>query len=143
VSKLTHIVKEALCGVGAKNANAGLARPFKARSARGGGPAFETALRCLASEGRLVVIGFASGQVGTLSAGVALGKNIDLIACYWGAYRDADADRIRRAYDELARWVESGKLNPHVAARVPLAEAPRALALMGSRTLAGKIVLVP
>ena len=46
-----------------------------------GGPAFETALRCLASEGRLVVIGFASGQVGTLPAGVALGKNVDLIGC--------------------------------------------------------------
>jgi NADPH2:quinone reductase len=108
-----------------------------------GGPAFETALRCLASEGRLVVIGFASGQVGTLSAGVALGKNIDLIGCYWGAYRDAaDADRIRRAYAELGRWVEAGKIAPHVAARVPLAEAPRALSLMSSRTLAGKIVLV-
>lgn len=107
-----------------------------------GGGAFETALRCLASEGRLVVIGFASGQVGTLSAGVALGKNIDLIGCYWGAYRD-DADRIRRAYDELGRWVEAGKLKPHVAARVPLAEAARALALMAGRTLAGKIILVP
>ncbi len=108
-----------------------------------GGPAFETALRCLASEGRLVVIGFASGQVGTLSAGVALGKNIDLIGCYWGAYRDgADAARVRRAYAELGRWVEAGKIAPHVAARVPLAEAPRALALMSGRTLAGKIVLV-
>jgi NADPH2:quinone reductase len=108
-----------------------------------GGPAFGTALRCLVSEGRLVVIGFASGQVDTLSASVALGKNIDLIGCYWGAHRDADGDRIRRAYDELGRWVEAGKINPHVAARVPLAEAPRALTLMGSRTLAGKIVLVP
>jgi NADPH2:quinone reductase len=108
-----------------------------------GGDAFETAQRCLASEGRLVVIGFASGKVGTLSAGVALGKNIDMIGVYWGAYRGGDADRIRRAYDELGRWVEAGKLQPHVAARVPLAEAPRALALMAGRTLAGKIVLVP
>ena len=90
-----------------------------------------------------MVIGFASGQVGTLSAGVALGKNIDLIGCYWGAYRDADADRIRRAYDELGRWVESGKLAPHVAALVPLAEAPRALALTPrSCTLAGKITVL-
>lgn len=108
-----------------------------------GGEAFETAQRCLASEGRLVVIGFASGQVGTLSAGVALGKNIDLIGCYWGAYRNGDADRIRRAYDELGRWVEAGKLQPHVAAQIPLAEAARALALMSGRTQAGKIVLVP
>jgi NADPH:quinone reductase len=107
-----------------------------------GGPAFETALRCLASEGRLVVIGFASGQVGTLSAGVALGKNIDLIGCYWGAYRGGDAVRVRRAYDELGRWVEAGKLKPHVGARIPLAEAPRALSLMSGRTLAGKIVLI-
>lgn len=107
-----------------------------------GGEAFETALRCLASEGRLVVIGFASGQVGTLSAGVALGKNIDLIGCYWGAYRSGDAARLRRAYEELGRWVEAGKLKPHVGARVPLAEAPKALGLMSGRTLAGKIVLV-
>ena len=107
-----------------------------------GGTAFETALRSLASEGRLVVIGFASGQVGTLSAGVALAKNIDLIGCYWGAYRGSDALRVRRAYDELGRWVETGKLRPHVGAEVPLAEAPRALGLMSGRTLAGKIVLV-
>jgi NADPH2:quinone reductase len=108
-----------------------------------GGEAFETALRCLASEGRLVVIGFASGQVGTLSAGMALAKNIDLIGCYWGAYRTGDADRIRRAYAELCRWVEAGKLRPHVGACVPLAEAARALSLLAERRLAGKIVLVP
>ncbi|WGF87517.1 NADPH:quinone oxidoreductase family protein [Marinivivus vitaminiproducens] len=108
-----------------------------------GGDAFDTALRCLASEGRLVVVGFASGTVGTLSAGVALGKNIDLIGCYWGAYRDRDADRVRRAYAELGRWADAGKLNPHVGRCLPLAEARQALALLQDRAVAGKIVLTP
>jgi NADPH2:quinone reductase len=107
-----------------------------------GGEAFDAGLRCIASEGRLVVIGFASGKVGQLSAGVALGKNIDLIGCYWGAYRGSEAGRVRRAYEELGRWVESGRLQPHVAAQIPLAEAARALDLLVGRSLAGKIVLV-
>lgn len=106
-----------------------------------GGDAFDAALRCIASEGRLVVIGFASGKVGQLSAGVALGKNIDLIGCYWGAYRGGDALRVRRAYEALGRWVERGQLQPHVAMRLPLAEAPHALDLLRERSLAGKIVL--
>lgn len=107
-----------------------------------GGEAFAAAQRCIASEGRLVVIGFASGQVGQISAGVALGKNMDLIGCYWGAYRrPQDAARVRRVYEELGRWVESGKLTPRIAARLPLAEAARALDLLAARRLAGKIVL--
>lgn len=106
-----------------------------------GGDAFESGLRCIASEGRLVVVGFASGQVGQLSAGVALGRNIDLIGCYWGAYRGADGGRVRAAYDELARWVAAGRLRPHVGARFPLAEAPRALAMLRGRGVAGKIIL--
>jgi NADPH2:quinone reductase len=107
-----------------------------------GGETFASAQRCIASEGRLVVVGFASGQVGQFSAGVALGKNIDLIGCYWGAYRrPEDAARVRRAYEELGRWVESGKLTPRIAARLPLAEAGRALDLLAARSLAGKIVL--
>jgi NADPH2:quinone reductase len=105
-----------------------------------GGEAFEAGLRCIASEGRLVVVGFASGKVGQLSAGVALGKNIDLIGCYWGAYRGEGA-RVRKAYEELARWVETGRLRPHVAARFPLSEAAHALDLLAGRSLAGKIVL--
>jgi NADPH2:quinone reductase len=106
-----------------------------------GGDAFEAGLRCIASEGRLVVVGFASGQVGQLSAGVALGRNIDLIGCYWGAYRGSEGGRVRGAYDELARWVASGRLRPHVGARFPLTEAPQALAMLRGRGVAGKIIL--
>jgi NADPH2:quinone reductase len=106
-----------------------------------GGDAFETALRCLTSEGRLVVVGFASGRVGQLSAGVALGKNIDMIGCYWGAYRGPDAPRVRRAYDELSRWVEMGRLQPRTAMTLPLRDAEQALTLLKGRSVAGKIVL--
>ncbi|MGE4044792.1 MAG: NADPH:quinone oxidoreductase family protein [Acetobacteraceae bacterium] len=107
-----------------------------------GGGAFDSGLRCIASEGRLVVVGFASGEVGQISAGVALGRNIDLIGCYWGAYRGADPARVRGAYEEIARWIEAGRLRPHVGARFPLAEAASALAALRQRRVAGKIVLV-
>lgn len=106
-----------------------------------GGPAFDAALRCVASEGRLVVVGFASGDVGQLSAGVALGKNMDLIGCYWGAYRGTDPRRVRSIYDELGRWVTAGRLRPRVAVQVPLHDAARALGLLRDRAVVGKIVL--
>lgn len=106
-----------------------------------GGPAFESGLRCIASEGRLVVVGFASGQVGSLSAGVALGRNIDLIGCYWGAYRGKDAPRVRRAYEELGRWVEAGRVTVPAPACLPLAQAAEALDRLRRRTAPGKVVL--
>lgn len=106
-----------------------------------GGPAFDTAVRAIATGGRLVVLGFASGSVGSLSAGVALGKNMDLIGCYWGAYRSADPALVQRVYDELGRWVEAGRLTPMQTTTMPLEAAPQALTALAERTVAGKLVL--
>lgn len=106
-----------------------------------GGEAFETAVRAIAPGGRLVVLGFASGAVGQLSAGVALGKNMDLVGCYFGAYRDGRPDLVRALYGELGRWCAAGRLAPEAPATLPLADAPEALARLSSRATTGKIVL--
>jgi NADPH2:quinone reductase len=108
-----------------------------------GGAAFEAGLRALGWGGRLVVVGFASGEVGQLSAGVALGRNIDLIGCYWGSYRAHVPAQVAHAYDELARWVERGRIVPPAPTPYPLAEAPAALDALLARRVAGKLVLVP
>lgn len=106
-----------------------------------GGPAFDAAVRAIASGGRLVVLGFASGAVGSLSAGVALGKNMDLLGCYWGAYRNGDPSLVQHVYDELGQWVEAGRLVPMPTTAMPLAQASAALSNLGARNVTGKLVL--
>lgn len=106
-----------------------------------GGAAFETALRAIGWGGRLVVVGFASGTPGQVSAGVALGRNIDVIGCYWGSYRTHEPARVRHAYDELGRWVASGRLHVAAPQAMPLAEAPAALCRLLAREVTGKLVL--
>ena len=100
-----------------------------------------SAVRAIASGGRLVVLGFASGAVGSLSAGVALGKNMDLIGCYWGAYRNGDPSLVQHVYDELGQWVEAGRLVPMPTTAMPLAQASAALSNLEARNVTGKLVL--
>jgi NADPH:quinone reductase len=106
-----------------------------------GGSAFEASLRCTAFEGRLVVIGFASGQIPQIPANLLLVKNITAIGFYWGAYAKERPAAMRQSFDELLQWYAAGKLRPLVSHRFTLDEAPAALKLMAARKSTGKIVL--
>jgi NADPH2:quinone reductase len=106
-----------------------------------GGDAFDASLRCIAWEGRLVVIGFASGKVPSIPANLVLVKNCDVIGFYWGSYRANKPAQVRRSYAQLFRWFEEGKLKPHVSERFDLAEIGKALDLLKRRKATGKVVL--
>lgn len=106
-----------------------------------GGAAFDASLRCVAWEGRIVVIGFASGRVPQVPANLLLVKNCAAIGFYWGSYRRKDPARLRAAFETLFEWYGEGRLTPHVSQRFPLDEAPAALAALKGRTATGKIVL--
>jgi NADPH2:quinone reductase len=106
-----------------------------------GGALFEASLRSIAWEGRILVIGFASGEIPQIPANHLLVKNVSTIGFHWGSYRRHDPARLRASFDELLRWHGEGRLRPHVSARMPLAEAGRALELLLARRSTGKIVL--
>ncbi len=108
-----------------------------------GGSVFEQSLRCIAWEGRLLVIGFASGKIPSVPAGLVLVKNCAVVGLYWGAYADRDPMVLTDSLATLFRWYEEGRLHPHVSATYPLEQAGDALRALQRREARGKIVVTP
>ena len=106
-----------------------------------GGPVFEASLKSIAWSGRLLVIGFAGGQVPQIPANILLVKNISAMGIYWGSYRKKDPERLVPAFAELFAWWQEGKIKPHVSHCLPLLEAEAALNLLKTRKSTGKVVL--
>ena len=94
-----------------------------------------------AADGRILIIGFASGTVPQIPANILLVKNVTVIGYYWGAYRRLDPAGLRRTYSQLLEWFEAGKIKPHVSRVLPLEEAAKAIGLLKSRSATGKVVL--
>ena len=124
-----------------------------------GGDAFAASMRCVAPEGRIIPMGFASGVIPQIPANILLVKNVTVIGFYYGYYngwggktaptpKEADALAKRRALvmdaqDELMRWFTEGKLKAMVAGTFDLADYVKAFKLIEERTVVGKAVLVP
>ncbi len=124
-----------------------------------GGAAFDASLRCIAPEGRLIPMGFASGTVPQIPANILLVKNATVIGFYYGYYNGwggkgtatpkeiaALARRrtmVAEAQAELMRWFTEGKLKATIAATLDLADWVTGFKLIEERTVVGKAVLVP
>jgi NADPH2:quinone reductase len=106
-----------------------------------GGDAFDTALRCIAWEGRIVVIGFASGRIPQIPANILLVKNCSAVGYFWGSYRRHDPARVRAGFERLLAWYEEGRLRPLVSAHFPLEGVAGALRSLMERRSTGKVVL--
>lgn len=106
-----------------------------------GGEVFDASLRCIAPEGRIVVIGFASGKVPQPPANILLVKNCDVIGFYWGHYRMHHPGQVRDAFQILLDWAGSGRIRQHVSQVLDLADAGRAIAMLAQREAIGKLVL--
>lgn len=106
-----------------------------------GGDGFTAAMRATNPEGRILVIGFASGEVPRIAANHLLVKNIDVMGFYWGGYMRVDPTALRDSLTELAGMIAEGRITPHIGATRPFDRAREALELLRSRAVAGKIVV--
>lgn len=106
-----------------------------------GGAVFEASLRATAWGGRILVIGFASGEVPKIPANLLLVKNIAAMGIYWGSYRKRAPEMLAAQFQELGRWFEEGRLKLGANHVMPLAEASAALRLLLDRKARGKVVL--
>ncbi len=106
-----------------------------------GGDAFDQSLRCIAWEGRIIIIGFAAGRIPQIPANLVLVKNIDVIGFFWGSYRRYKPQLQAESFQQLFRWYEEGKLKPHVSHHLPLEQVKHALELLKTRKSTGKVVL--
>ncbi len=106
-----------------------------------GGDVFDESTRCIAWEGRLVVIGFANGRIPQLPVNLALVKNFSVVGVYWGGYLSRHPHVITNSLATLMAWYAEGKIKPHISQTYPLAEAGAALNALINRQSTGKVVL--
>jgi NADPH2:quinone reductase len=106
-----------------------------------GGAYTEAAFRSLAWRGRLLVVGFAAGEIPKLPLNLALLKGAAAIGVFWGDFARREPAAFAESVRQLARWYGEGKLRPHVSQTLPLEKAAEALKLLASREAKGKIVL--
>jgi NADPH2:quinone reductase len=108
-----------------------------------GGEVFHASRRCVAFEGRIVVVGFASGQIPEAPANHALVKNYSIVGLHWGLYRRHAPELLAAAHAELLKLYADGAVAPLIGQRRPFGEAPAAYADLAARRAVGKIVLDP
>ena len=106
-----------------------------------GGPYTEPAFRSLAWRGRLLVVGFAAGDIPKLPLNLALLKGASAVGVYWGDFTRREPRTFADSVRQLAQWFREGKLRPHVSQTLPLRDAAKALELMAARQVKGKVVL--
>lgn len=106
-----------------------------------GGDLFDAALRCMAWNGRIVVVGFASGRIPTVPANLLLVKQISVTGVFWGAHQKNDPKRLAVSLMELMGMYMEGKLKPHVSHALPLDRFAEAFHLLMDRKATGKVVL--
>jgi len=108
-----------------------------------GGDIFDKSTKCIAFEGRIIVIGFTSGRIPEARANHLLVKNYGVLGLHWGAYNFHNPGLIAHCQQELFRLYGEGKIKPLVSEVMPMSEAPKALQAVASRGSTGKIVLRP
>ena len=108
-----------------------------------GGPYTEPALRALAWRGRLLVIGFAAGDIPKIPLNLALLKERSIVGVYWGDSIKHDPAGHLANLRQLQEWFAAGVIRPVVSERFPLAAARDAIASIANRQVKGKIVVLP
>jgi NADPH2:quinone reductase len=108
-----------------------------------GGPLTEAAVRSLAWRGRLLVVGFAQGEIPQIAANLLLLKGASAVGVFWGDFAKREPQANATMLAQLFRWLAEGKLKPHVSRTYPLAGAAAALRALLERRAVGKLVLLP
>ena len=106
-----------------------------------GGEMFTASLHLIRPQGRILIIGFASGQVPQIPANHLLVKDAGVLGFSLGQARRNRPDEVRAAMGELVQWYAEGRLRPHVSQEYPLERAVEALVAIQQRRVAGKAVI--
>jgi NADPH2:quinone reductase len=108
-----------------------------------GGAYSEPALRSLRFGGRLLVVGFAAGEIPKLPLNLALLGERGILGVLWGEWTRRDPGGYSRNQRVLGEWYRAGRLTPAITERVDLAGAIGALKRMVDRQVSGKIIVLP
>jgi NADPH2:quinone reductase len=106
-----------------------------------GGAIFEHMARLMKWGGRLMPIGFTSGEIASVPMNLPLLKNYSIVGVFTGAWVEKFPEQAARMNDTLAQWLAEGKIRPHIDRVLPLEQVREAMRAVANRTVQGRIVL--
>ncbi|WP_339513904.1 NADPH:quinone oxidoreductase family protein [Pseudomonas sp. RL_15y_Pfl2_60] len=106
-----------------------------------GGDLFDLAVRSIAWNGRLLVVGFASGRIPEVPVNLMLLKGASVVGVFWGSFAQRQPQDNLANFQQLFAWHAEGKLKPLVSETFPLEKAADAINLLGQRKAVGKVVV--
>ena len=106
-----------------------------------GGDVFDQSIRCIAWDGRILVVGFTSGRIPNLPLNLPLLKNCSIVGVFTGAWGDRFPEEKIRRNDQLMEWISQGHLKPLVTQVLPMEKAGEAMQAIAARQVTGRIVL--
>jgi NADPH2:quinone reductase len=108
-----------------------------------GGDAYAKSVKCIAFEGRIVIVGFASGAIPAPGLNHALVKNYSIVGLHWGLYNQMDPAAIRDCHEELTKLAAQGVVKPLISGRVAMKDAADAVQRVADGTTTGRLVVIP
>ncbi|MFJ1729821.1 NADPH:quinone oxidoreductase family protein [Streptomyces sp. NPDC088254] len=108
-----------------------------------GGDAYTQSAKTVAFEGRIVVVGFASGAIPSPALNHALVKNYSILGLHWGLYNTKNPALVQHCHEQLTELAARGAIKPLVSERVPLSEAAAAVQRVGDGHTTGRVAVVP
>lgn len=106
-----------------------------------GGDTFDRSRKCIAFDGRILVIGFAGGRIADAPTNHALIKNYAVVGVHWGLFRRREPAQVREMHDQLLKLYDQGAIDPLIFRTFAMEELPEALYMLGGRKTWGKLVL--
>ncbi|MDH4563080.1 NADPH:quinone oxidoreductase family protein [Pseudomonas sp. BN411] len=106
-----------------------------------GGDLFDAAVRSINWNGRLLVVGFASGRIPELPVNLALLKGASVVGVFWGSFAQRQPQDNLANFQQLFAWYAEGKLKPLVSQTFPLERASDAINALATRQAVGKVVV--
>src|SRR5450631_836903 len=107
-----------------------------------GGDAYQRSTKCIAFEGRILVVGFAGGQIQSAALNHALVKNYSILGLHWGLYTSKDPALVRRCHDELSKLAADGVAKPLVSERLALDAVGDGLQRLADGATVGRVAYV-
>lgn len=105
-----------------------------------GGESYMKSTKCIAFEGRILIIGFAGGTIQTPGLNHALIKNYSIIGLHWGLYKQYNQQAMHECHAELTRLADSGAIKPMISERLPFADVADGIGRLGEGKTVGRIV---
>lgn len=108
-----------------------------------GGEMTELALRSTRWNGRLLVVGFAAGQIPEIPLNLPLLKGSSIVGVFWGRFTTEQPERHRENLEQIVKWVDEGRLDPVVQKTFPLEQGRDAMHWVADRKAIGRVVIKP